>query len=130
MKMLKDLKLRRKYRFLVLRIEGGEVVPDATAPPAAGAPQLEAALPFSDCRYCVYDQDYTTDDGRKTSRLLFISWLPHNATPYAKMAYAHGKTAVRRRMEGLFDVAASAFADVAAALGIEDDEDSDSDLDS
>lgn len=46
------------------------------------------------------------------------------------MAYAHGKTAVRRRMEGLFDVAASSFDDVAAALGIDaaaDDSDSDSD---
>lgn len=83
-----------------------------------------------DCRYCVYDQEFKTADGRATGRLLFITWLPHNATPYSKMAYAHGKTAVRRKIEGMFDVAASSFEDIESALGIDgadssDDSDSD-----
>jgi hypothetical protein len=47
------------------------------------------------------------------------------------MAYAHGKTAVRRKIEGMFDVAASSFEDIESALGIDgadssDDSDSDS----
>ena len=24
---------------------------------------MKAALPYTDCRFCIYDQDYTTADG-------------------------------------------------------------------
>jgi hypothetical protein len=48
--VLKDLKLKRKYRYFVMKIEGGSVVPDSTGPPKAGPAELRAALPFSDCR--------------------------------------------------------------------------------
>jgi uncharacterized membrane protein YqiK len=48
--VLKDLKLKRKYRYFVMKIEGGSVVPDSTGAPKAGPAELRAALPFSDCR--------------------------------------------------------------------------------
>lgn len=46
-----------------------------------------------------------------------------------KMAYSHGKVTVRQRLEGLYDVAASSFADVESALGLVDEDSEDSDID-
>ncbi len=48
---------------------------------------LKKALPYTDCRFAVFDHDVKTADGRQTSKLWFISWLPNNSTPYHKMAY-------------------------------------------
>lgn len=45
------------------------------------------------------------------------------------MAYSHGKTTVRQRMEGLYDVAASSFEDIEVALGLVDEDEEDSDID-
>ena len=89
---LRALKLRRKHRFLVMRIEGTEVVSETVGPSSAGPEELRAALPFSDCRYAVYDQEILTPDGRKTNKLFFFSWLPHNATPQNKV---HRKSVFR-----------------------------------
>lgn len=83
---LKALKLRRKHRFLVMRIDGTEVVADVVGAPGQGPAELRAALPYSDCRYAVYDQELVTTDGRKTSKLFFFTWLPHNATPHNKVS--------------------------------------------
>jgi cofilin len=33
-----------------------------------------AALPADDCRYALYDMDFTTTDGRPANKLVFISW--------------------------------------------------------
>lgn len=82
---LKALKLRRKHRFLVMRIDGTEVVADVVGAPEQGPAELRTALPYSDCRYAVYDQELVTSDGRKTSKLFFFTWLPHNATPHNKV---------------------------------------------
>lgn len=82
---LKALKLRRKHRFVVMRIDGTEVVAETAAAPAEGPGELRSALPYSDCRYAVYDQELVTADGRKANKLFFFSWIPHNATPHNKV---------------------------------------------
>ncbi|CAN0299952.1 unnamed protein product, partial [Hapterophycus canaliculatus] len=125
---LKALKLRRKHRFVTMRIEGTEVVAETLGAPGEGAAELKVALPYSDCRYAVYDQEIVTADGRKANKLFFFTWLPHNATPHNKMAYSHGKVTVRQRLEGLYDVAASSFEDVEVALGLVDEDEEDSDI--
>jgi hypothetical protein len=33
-----------------------------------------AAMPSDDCRYALYDMDFTTTDGRPANKLVFISW--------------------------------------------------------
>ncbi|CAN0584087.1 unnamed protein product, partial [Ectocarpus sp. 12 AP-2014] len=85
---LKALKLRRMHRFVTMRIEGTEVVADTVAAPAEGPAELKAALPYSDCRYAVYDQAIVTTDGRKAIKLFFFTWIPHNATPHNKVCSA------------------------------------------
>lgn len=48
---------------------------------------LKKSLPYTECRFAIFDHDIVTADGRKTSKLWFISWLPTNSTPHHKMAY-------------------------------------------
>lgn len=88
---LKALKLRRKHRFVTMRIEGTEVVAETVAAPGEGPAELRAALPYSDCRYAVYDQEIVTADGRKANKLFFFTWLPHNATPHNKVRSEEGR---------------------------------------
>eukprot|EP00968_Pinguiococcus_pyrenoidosus_P019464 scaffold2117_cov241-Pinguiococcus_pyrenoidosus.AAC.17 len=79
---------------------------------------MMAALPQSDCRYVVYDHDFVTHDGRKTSKMYFISWMPSNATRHNKMAYSEMKQTVSTRFAGTFDVQAQESTDILLALGV------------
>ena len=72
-------------------------------------PEFKKNLPFTDCRYCVFDQDYESPDGRKVSRIWFISWFPKNATPYNKVAYASGKIKFGEMLPGAFDCQVSRY---------------------
>ena len=125
------MKLRRKYRFIVFYIsDEDEIDVEHLAEPSQTMEDLQACLPFSDCRYAVYDHEYTTFDGRKTSKLLFITWLPLNSTSHAKMAYTSGKGVFKESnyLQGVEDVNAITFDDVRQAVnegGDVSDDDSD-----
>eukprot|EP01034_Spumella_vulgaris_P032856 gene32856-40557_t len=82
-------------------------------------------LPFTDCRYAIYDQDYKTADGRPASKLWFVSWFPTNATTYHKMAYTSAKTKFREFIPGVFDTQVSSLEELDTNLGVStgDDED-------
>jgi cofilin len=125
----KLLKMRRKYRFLLFRIEGAQIVVDASAPPSAAFADLLRALPDSDCRYAVYDHEFTTADGRKSSKLFFVTWIPQNSHPGFKMAYTHAKPAIRAVCEGAFDVNAVTKKEVELGVGVSSGDASDSDSD-
>ena len=93
--------------------------------------EFKACLPYTDCRYAVYDYEFTTKDGRPADKLYFMTWMPHNATPYSKMAYASGKGMLRERLDGVLDITSSALEGIEEALGMveekaeDDDEDGD-----
>lgn len=70
----KNLKLRRRYRFIIMKIIEAKVVIDSSAPPTSSFDSFIAALPDAECRYAVYDHEFTTTDGRKSSRLYFVTW--------------------------------------------------------
>jgi cofilin len=88
-------------------------------------------LPFTDCRFAVYDHEYTTADGRMASKLWFISWLPSNSTPYTKMAYTSAKTKFRESLPGVFDLQASNVEELEIGIGIKgkDEDEDDGDFD-
>ncbi|TDH67236.1 hypothetical protein CCR75_000447 [Bremia lactucae] len=123
----KQLKMRRKYRYALFRIEADKIVVDITAPPSASFADFCAALPDSDCRYAVYDHDYQVSDGRKTSKLFFVTWIPHNSHPGFKMAYTHAKSAFQGVCEGCYEVSAVTKKDVAIGMNISAGDASDSD---
>lgn len=58
-------------------------------------------LPADDCRYAIFDMDFTTNDGRPGNKLVSISWAPDTAKVKAKMVYAGSKDALTRALVGV-----------------------------
>jgi cofilin len=58
-------------------------------------------LPENDCRYALIDMDFDTDDGRPTSKLVFISWNPDTASVRPKMLYSGSKEAIKAALTGV-----------------------------
>lgn len=79
---------------------------------------FKKALPYTDCRYAIYDQDYKTYDGRPASKLWFISWFPNNSTTYHKMAYTSAKSKFREYIPGVFDTQVSSVEELDVNLGL------------
>mmetsp|Transcript_24473 Transcript_24473/g.76727 ORF Transcript_24473/g.76727 Transcript_24473/m.76727 type:complete len:123 (-) Transcript_24473:151-519(-) len=86
--------------------------------PGSNYEAMLSALPNHDCRYAVYDHDFTTHDGRRTSKLYFISWMPNNSTRHNKMAYSEMKRKVATRFTGTFDIQAQDEADLLLGMHI------------
>jgi cofilin len=132
-------KIRRKHKFVTFKIEleTSKIVPDVMGAKKGTLEELKAVLPYTDCRYAVYDHEFTTADGRITDKLFFLSWMPHNATPYSKMAYASGKGMLRERLDGVIDTTCAALEQIEGAFGIgggdgsggEEDDEDDGDVD-
>ncbi|RHY32338.1 hypothetical protein DYB25_013867 [Aphanomyces astaci] len=123
----KDIKMKRKFRFVFFRIDGLAIVVDNAGAPSATHVELLASLPHADCRYVIYDHDVQLPDGRRSSKLYFLLWSPPSASPNHKMGYAHGKSAFRAHCDGCLDINASDIVDVQAALGLATDDDDDDD---
>jgi len=60
-----------------------------------------ADLPENDCRYGLVDLDFETDDGRPTSKIVFISWNPDTASVRPKMLYSGSKEAIKSALTGV-----------------------------
>lgn len=81
------MRLHRSSRYIIFKIGKERIEVEKVAPRTATFQDLKKDLPYTDSRYVVYDQDYTTPDGRQASKIWFISWFPNNSIPYNKMAY-------------------------------------------
>ena len=128
LEVFKELKIRRKHRFLILHITDIDINIDIIGERNKTFEDMTSLLPFTSCRYIIYDHEYETTDGRKTSKLWFINWMPSNSTPYNKMAFASAKSKIRDQLEGVFDAQATNIDEIAIRIGIkkeEEDEDDD-----
>lgn len=142
-----ELKLRRKYRYIIYKIGEEDINVEHTGATAESFEDFKSKLPFTECRYthllihslahlliysrryCVFDQDVTTKDGRKTSKLWFISWIPVNAITYMKMAYTQAKVKFRESLPGVFDCNPTNINELESALGVKEEEEEDNDFD-
>ena len=74
--LFQALKLRRRHRFIIFKLaddSSGTVEVEKVGDPSEGPAEFMAALPSSACRFCIYDFDYKSTDGRPQSKLWFIS---------------------------------------------------------
>ncbi len=124
-----ELKLRRKHRYIIYKIGEEDINVEHTGVLTESFEDFKSRLPFTECRYCVFDQDVTTKDGRKTSKLWFISWFPVNAITYMKMAYTQAKVKFRESLPGVFDCNATNLNELESALGFKEEEEEDNDFD-
>ena len=69
-----ELKAKRSYRFIVYKIEQQQVVVDKLGEPNESYEDFTASFPDNECRYAVYDFDFTTAENCQKSKIFFIAW--------------------------------------------------------
>eukprot|EP00752_Nemacystus_decipiens_P017526 g15707.t1 len=89
-------------RYFVYKIENdSEIVVDTFGDKSKTYDDFVACLPPTECRYGVFDLDFTTRDGREANKLVFISWSPDTAKIKNKMVYAASKEAIKSALMGI-----------------------------
>ena len=58
-------------------------------------------LPDNNYRYAVINIEFDTDEGRPTSKLVFISWNPDTASVRPKMIDSGSKEAIKAALTGV-----------------------------
>lgn len=100
-----DFKLKRgdfHCRFFIYKIENKKnIVIEKKGDLSKTYDDFVAELPENDCRYGIIDLDFDTSDGRKTSKLVFISWNPDTGPIRAKMLYSGSKEAMKAALNGV-----------------------------
>jgi len=117
-----EMKVRRKHRFIVFKVGETCINVEVFGERKFTLAQFKEKLPFTECRFALYDHDYKSPDGRPISRIYFIIWLPHNATAYTKMAYAQAKAKFNEAMGGIYDAQVASIEQLDIALGAEEEE--------
>lgn len=72
-----ELKAKRTYRFIVFKIEDQQIVVDKLGDPNQSYDEFTASLPANECRYAVYDFDFTTEENCQKSKIFFVAWYGH-----------------------------------------------------
>ncbi|KAK2425968.1 actin-depolymerizing factor [Trifolium repens] len=96
-----ELKAKRSYRFIVFKIEQQQVVIDKIGEPTETYDDFQASLPADECRYAVYDFDFTTSENCQKSKIYFIAWSPEISRVRMKMVYASSKDRFKRELDGI-----------------------------
>ncbi|XP_023540370.1 actin-depolymerizing factor-like [Cucurbita pepo subsp. pepo] len=98
-----DLKTKRKFRFIVFKID--ENIQQVTVERVGGHDETYnnflAAIPANECRYAVYDFDFTTDENCQKSKIFFIAWSPDSSRIRSKMLYASSRDRFKRELDGI-----------------------------
>jgi cofilin len=130
--VFEQLKIRRKHRYILFKIsENGEhIVIDKIGEPKEGHEEFFKALPDTEPRFCVFDREFKTHDGRPTNKLWFLVWNPQNSTDFMKISYTYNKRHLREKLTGVFDLSCRTIKEIEEGIGLRaveasDDDDSD-----
>ncbi|XP_050225878.1 actin-depolymerizing factor 7 isoform X1 [Mercurialis annua] len=96
-----ELKTKRNYRFIVFKIEDQQVVVEKSGGPDETYDDFTASLPADECRYAVFDFDFTTNENCQKSKIIFIAWSPDTSRVRMKMVYASSKDRFKRELDGI-----------------------------
>ncbi|KAI3793024.1 hypothetical protein L1987_35636 [Smallanthus sonchifolius] len=96
-----ELKSKRNYRFVTFKIEDQQVKVDKIGGPDESYEDFTNSLPNDECRYAVFDFDFTTDENVQKSKILFIAWSPDTSKVRMKMVYASSKDRFKRELDGI-----------------------------
>ncbi|KAI7842449.1 hypothetical protein COHA_004088 [Chlorella ohadii] len=97
------MRLKATYKWALWQVDdsGQSVVIAAVGDKQSGWADFLAALPDADCRYGVFDFDFTTADGQKLHKMIFLNWAPDSARVKSKMMYASTKDFFKSHLDGL-----------------------------
>ncbi|XP_022974601.1 actin-depolymerizing factor 7-like isoform X1 [Cucurbita maxima] len=98
-----DLKAKRKFRFIVFKIDENiqQVMVERVGGHDETYNNFLAAIPANECRYAVYDFDFTTDENCQKSKIFFIAWSPDSSRIRSKMLYASSRDRFKRELDGI-----------------------------
>ncbi|KAJ7974187.1 putative Actin depolymerizing factor [Quillaja saponaria] len=96
-----ELKSKRNYRFIVFKIEKQDVVVEKIGSREETYEDFAASLPADECRYAVFDFDFTTNENCQKSKIFFIAWAPDTSKVRSKMVYASSKDRFKRELDGI-----------------------------
>ncbi|KAM0039029.1 putative actin-depolymerizing factor domain, ADF/Cofilin, ADF-H/Gelsolin-like domain superfamily [Helianthus debilis subsp. tardiflorus] len=96
-----ELKSKRNYRFITYKIEDQQVTLDKIGGPDQTYEDFTNSLPADECRYAVFDFDFTTDENCQKSKIFFIAWSPDTSKVRMKMVYASSKDRFKRELDGI-----------------------------
>ena len=98
-----DFKLQKSpIRYYVYKIENKKTIVIASSGErSATYADFVKDLPENEPRYGLIDLDFETKDGRPTSKLVFISWVPDTASVREKMLYSSSKESIKAALNGV-----------------------------
>ncbi|KAI3444568.1 hypothetical protein Pfo_001233 [Paulownia fortunei] len=98
-----ELKARRNHRYIVFKIDGSiqQVMVEKAGNQSETYDDFTNSLPDGDCRYAVFDYDFTTEENCRKSKIFFIAWSPDTAKVRTKMLYASSKDRFKRELDGI-----------------------------
>ncbi|GMJ06526.1 hypothetical protein HRI_004321800 [Hibiscus trionum] len=96
-----ELKARRNHRYIIFKIHEQQVVVEKVGSPTSTYEEFTASLPANECRYAVFDFDFTTDENCQKSKIFFIAWAPDTSRVRSKMVYASSKDRFKRELDGI-----------------------------
>ncbi|XP_029127715.1 actin-depolymerizing factor-like [Cajanus cajan] len=83
-------------------LDGIQVDMQATDPIIKATERMVTLIiPADECRYAVYDFDFTTDENCQKSKIFFIAWSPDTSKVRMKMVYASSKDRFKRELDGI-----------------------------
>ncbi|RVW30637.1 Actin-depolymerizing factor 10 [Vitis vinifera] len=99
-----ELKAKRNHRFIVFKIDERiqQVMVEKLGSPDETYEDFTNSLPADECRYAVFDFDFTTDENCQKSKIFFIAWWsPDTSRVRSKMLYASSKDRFKRELDGI-----------------------------
>ena len=102
MEAFNELKLKHSYKYIIFGLNAAQTEIEVIKKSGKDASYDEflEELPENDCRYCVFDYEFT-DDGRQQSKILFVVWAPDTAKIKPKMLYASSKANFKKKLVGI-----------------------------
>ncbi|KAI3508293.1 hypothetical protein L1887_23299 [Cichorium endivia] len=96
-----ELKAKRTFRYITYKIIDQQVMIDKIGSSEESYEDFTNSLPADECRYAVYDFDFTTDENCQKSKIFFIAWSPDTSKVRMKMVYASSKDRFKRELDGI-----------------------------
>ncbi|KAJ0111787.1 hypothetical protein Patl1_00418 [Pistacia atlantica] len=98
-----ELKAKRNHRFIVFKIDEQiqQVTVEKVGSPEETYDDFTNSLPANECRYAVFDFDFTTEENVQKSKIFFIAWAPDTSRVRSKMVYASSKDRFKRELDGI-----------------------------
>jgi len=97
-----QLKLSKSAKFIIFKINDDKTsIVVSKQSNDADYDTFLAELPENDCRYAVYDFEFSKGDEGKRNKICFYAWSPDTAPIKSKMVYASSKESIKRSFNGI-----------------------------